>query len=691
MKSYNSSNIRNVALLGHLGTGKTSFAEALLFASKAIDKKGEVERKNTVGDYTLEEQTRQTTLVSKLMPLEYKGYKYNFIDTPGSEEFIGDIENVLSAVDGVVILLDATKGVEVGTERVFSEAKKRSLPVILFVNKMDKENVKFGEVIDEIHEKLSKKCVQLALEIGTTNNFKGYAKVLDKKAVFVDGKTGDAPAELADKIEEDFAALTEQAAEATEELMEKYFETMELSPEEVISGLKVGVHNAETFPILLGSGLKNVGVDALLDTIIDFFPSPLEGKAKEAVKGKDEKIEVKVDPSKPFSGQVFKTIIDPFQGSINFVKVMTGSLKAGQDVLNPATGAMVKVPPIFTMMGKNQISVDEAQAGDIVCVAKLPDLQNSSTLCDKNFAIKFAPVVHPTPVIYIAIQPKNKQDEDKLSSSIAKLKLEDETIDVVRNPETAQQLIGGQGMTHLGYILEKMKNVYKVEVNTADQRVVYRETITHKGEAQGKHKKQSGGAGQYGDVWIRFEPCEEKFVFAEEVVGGAVPKNYFPAVEKGLIDTLEKGPLAGFPVIGVKATLFFGSYHPVDSNELSFKLAARLAFQNACANKDPQQNIKPTILEPIYQVNVVIKDEYVGTIMGDMSKRRGRVIGQNTLDGYQEIIAEVPEAEITKYAIDLKAMTQASGRFSRQFLRYERVPEFLINQIIEDTKKWNEK
>ena len=691
MKDYNTSNIRNVALLGHLGTGKTSLGEALLFQAKAIDKKGEVDKKTSVGDYTLEEQTRQTTLVSSLMPLEYKGFKYNFLDTPGSEEFIGDIENVLSVVDGVVILCDGTKGVEVGTERVWSEAKKRGLPVILFVNKMDKENVKLDEVIEEIHSKLSKSAIPFALEIGGTNNFKGYAKVLDKKAVYVDGKTGDAPAELLDKIESDYAELTEKAAEANEELMMKFFDTMELAPEEVVEGLKIGVHNAEMFPILIGSGLKNCGVDALLDMIIDFFPSPAEGKPKKATKGGSE-VEVKVDANQPFAAQVFKTIVDPFQGSINFIKVITGSLKAGQDVVNPANGNSMKVPPLFTSMGKNQIAINVCNAGDICCVTKLPDLVNGSTICDKNSGLTFAPVEHPTPIIYVAIQPKNKQDEDKLSSSIAKLRLEDETIDVVRNPETAQQLIGGQGMTHISYILEKMKNLYKVEVVTSDQRVVYRETITQKGEAQGKHKKQSGGAGQYGDVWIRFEPIEDGFEFAEEVVGGAVPKNYFPAVEKGLVETLEKGPLAGFPVIGVRAVLFFGSYHPVDSNELSFKLAARLAFQNACSNKDPKQNIKPTILEPIYQINVIIKDEYVGTIMGDISsKRRGRVIGTNTVDGGTEIVAEVPEAEITKYAIDLKAMTQASGRFSRKFLRYERVREDLIPKIIEETKKWNEK
>ena len=333
------------------------------------------------------------------------------------------------------------------------------------------------------------------------------------------------------------------------------------------------------------------------------------------------------------------------------------------------------------MMGKNQIPVNVVNAGDIACITKIPEITDGVTFCDKKAPVVFDKVAHPTPVIYVGIQPKNKQDEDKISSSLNKLKMEDSTLEIVRNPETAQQLLGGQGMTHLGYVLEKMKNMFKVEVETTEPRIVYRETIKAKGEAQGKHKKQSGGAGQYGDVHIRFEPCEEKFIFAEEVVGGAVPKNYFPAVEKGLIETLEKGPLAGYPVIGVKATLFYGSYHDVDSNELSFKLAARLAFLNAV------DKIKPALLEPIYEVKVTVKDEFVGTILGDMNKRRGRVLGMDQFTGYQVITAEVPEAEISKYAIDLKAMTQASGRFSRSFLRYEEVPFDQAKKIIEEAKK----
>ena len=685
MKEYKTQSIRNVAILGHMGCGKTSFGEALLFAAGAIAKKGEVERKTTVGDYTVEEQARFSTLTSSLLPCEWKDTKINFFDTPGSEEFIGEIENVLSAVKGAVLVIDATKGVEVGTERVWEELRKRNLPTIIYINKMDKENVKFDEVVEEIKTKLSKNATLFSLEIGGTNNFKGYARVLTKKAHYLDGTAGDAPAELHDKLDEQYNELMERAAGANEELMEKFFETMELTYEETLQGLKEGILNGETYPIFVGTATKTFGVRTILDAVCNYLPNPSEALDASGVDANGNKVERKVSVDAPLSARVFKTNIDPFVGTISFLKVMGGALRTGSEVINPRTGQTIKVPALFTLMGKTQIPVDVAYAGDVVCVAKVEGLLNGDTLCDKKDPITYSKVEHPTPIIYLAIQPKNKQDEDKLSSSLAKLKLEDDTFEIIRNPETAQQLIGGQGMTHIGYVLEKMFNMFKVAVDTAEPKIVYRETIQAKGEAQGKHKKQSGGAGQYGDVWIRFEPCEEKFIFAEEVVGGAVPKNYFPAVEKGLIEAFEHGLTAGFPVIGVKATLFFGSYHDVDSNEISFKIAASLAVKNAW------DKLRPTILEPIYQVNVVIKDEFVGAIMGDMTKRRGRVLGMDQKEGVQEIIAEVPEAEIAKYAIDLKAMTQASGRFSRKFLRYDPVPEFLIKKIVDEAKRDQQK
>ncbi|HHV14089.1 MAG TPA: elongation factor G [Acholeplasmataceae bacterium] len=682
MKQYKSDHIQNIAILGHLNSGKTSLTEAMLFEAKAISKKGSVDKKNTVSDYLLEEQTRQTSLISSLLPLEWKDHKINFLDTPGSEEFIGDLENVLSVVEGAILLVDASSGVEVGTEACWNELRKRNIPTLIILTKMDKENVKFEEVLAEIKGQLSDNAIPFSLPLGKSANFDGYINVITKKArIFKDGKYQDGVAfdDKIDRVEELYEQLLEKVAESSEELLEKYFSGEELTPDDVRKGLLSGTKKGDVFPVGVISVENNVGINTLLDMVVKYLPSA-GGREYQGFDQDGKEIVRKSLESEPFSAQIFKTTVDPFAGTISFMKVKSGVLKENSEVKVANLNEDIKISNIFSMRGNVQISVSEAPAGDIVCVAKVDELRNSMTLCDKRVFTKYPAVEHPTPILYMAIQPKNRQDEDKLSSSLNKLKLEDETFETVRNPETAQLLIGGQGTTHIGYILERMKNTYKVEVDTYDQKVVYRETIRAKGEAQGRHKKQSGGAGQFGDVFIRFEPTEEEFVFAEEIFGGAVPKNYFPAVEKGLRETFEKGPLAGFPVVGVKCTLYDGSYHPVDSNEISFRLAANLAWRNAVPN------LRPTILEPIYRVDVTVKDDYVGDIMGDITKRRGRVLGLEQKEGFQVIMAEVPEAEITKYAIDLKAMTQGSGRFARTFLRYEAVPENLIDGIVKEYK-----
>lgn len=683
MKVYDTNAIRNVAILGHMSSGKTTLGESVLFVSKAIDKKGEVEKKNTVGDYTPEEHNRLTTLTASLLPLEWKDTKINFMDTPGSEEFIGELENILTVSDGAVLVVDATKGVEVGTERVWLELRKRNLPTIIAVNKMDKENIKYDEMIATINDKLSKRAVEITLPFGTQDQFTGMVEVLRQSAHQGFGRDGvSIPANLSGKAEELYNSLLESVAETSEEMLEKYFSGEELTAEEIASGIRSAMMSGDLFPIITVSSTTDIGIATLLDAVVEYLPNPAQIGAKTGINPKtNEEISREADVNQPLSGLIFKTIIDPFLGSLSFFRLYSGSLKVGQEVYIPETDATVKLPQLLCMRGKQQIPVDAVHAGDIAVVAKVSEFMNSMTFSDKREPIVYPKIEHPAPIIYVAITPLKKQDEDKLSGSLQKLKLEDDSFEIKRNPETAQLLIGGQGITHIGYIIERMKNMFKVDVETSDQKIVYRETIRSKGEAQGRHKKQTGGAGQFGDVWIRFEPCEEDFIFEEVIVGGAVPKNYFPAVEKGLIETLEKGPLAGFPVIGVKATLYDGSYHPVDSNEISFKLAAALAFKNAL----PQ--LRPTILEPIMQINVYVKGDYVGDVMGDITKRRGRVLGMEQKDGYQEVIAEVPEAEITKYAVDLKAMTQASGFFTRKFLRYEQVPEHLIPKIIEEYKK----
>ena len=683
MKEYLGSQIRNVALLGHMGCGKTSLAESMLFLGKGIAKKGEVERKNTVSDYLTEEQARQTSLSTSLIPVEWNGCKINILDTPGSEEFIGEIDNDLSVVDGAIVVIDSTKGVEVGTERVWEALRERNIPTIILLNKFDKENVKPGQVLESV-KGLSKAAVPVCLPIGAEASFRGYLDVVGKKA-YIEGKEAPVPAEYASKLDDYIMEVSEVVAETSEELLDKFFGGEELTTEEIREGLKNGVASCDVFPIVVGSAIKDLGVENLLQLICDLLPA---ADAKKTIKGQNLKTNAEeqrpVSDDQPFSAFVFKTIIDPFLGTINFLRVNSGTTKGISEAFVPNSDATAKIGQFITLAGKNQINVDCFHAGDICAVTKVGELATSYSLCDRKSPIKYPVVELPTPILYVAVVAKTKQDEDKISGALQKLNIEDPSFEIRRNPETTQLLIGGQGSTHLGYILEKMKNMFKVEVETSDPKIVYRETIRKTGSAQGRHKKQSGGAGQFGDVWIRFEPTEEVFEFASEVVGGSVPKNYFPAVEKGLQDCLEHGPLAGFPVIGVRAVLYDGSYHPVDSNEISFKIAASLAFKNAVPA------IKPTILEPIMEVQVVVKSDYVGDVMGDMNKRRGQVMGIDPLpNGKQQITATVPESEITKYATDLKAMTQGSGRFSRKFVRYDEVPEFLIDKIIAEYKKEN--
>ncbi|MDY0074543.1 MAG: elongation factor G [Acholeplasmataceae bacterium] len=685
MKEYNTKEIRNVAILGHQGSGKTSMSESLLFVGKAIDKKGEVERKNTVSDYLTEEQSKLSSLSLSVLPVEWKDYKLNFIDVPGSDEFVGDLNQALEVVKGAVIMVDSLKGVEVGTERVWLEVRKRHIPAIIYVNKMDKENVKFEKVLEDIREKLGKKAVPFCWPIGKSENFEGFVNVIEMKARIYDGtESHDAPIwdEKKSKVDELHNMILESVAETSEELLDLYLSGEEIPEDKIKQALRQGIIEGELTPVIVGSATKTIGVRTLLNMLVDYLPAPDELrplKLKDAKTG-DEIIRHTSD-SEPFSAYVFKTTVDPFLGQVNILKINSGTLKLGQDVSIANKGENKKITNIFMPRGKTQVEATSFHAGDICAIAKIDGITTGDTLSDPKNLVIYEPVKLPTPVIYIAVHPKNKNDEDKISMALNRLNIEDPTFEIRRNKETAQLLLGGMGMTHLGYILERMKSMFKVDCEIDDQKIVYRETIKKLVQAEGKHKKQSGGAGQFGHVWIKFEPSDKEFEFAEDVFGGAVPRNYFPAVEKGLIETLENGPLAGFPVINVKATLYDGSYHPVDSNEISFKLAAALAFKEAC------KTAMPTILEPIVKVQVTIKDQFVGDVMGDMNKRRGRVLGMEQSEGFQVVIAEVPEAEIVKYAIDLKAMTQGSGSFTREFIRYEEVPHHLIDKIVEAYKK----
>ena len=685
MKAYETKAIRNIAVLGHQGSGKTSLTESLLYLTHAIEQKGEVEKKNTVSDYMVEEQNKLSSLSLSLIPIEWHDYKLNFLDVPGSDEFVGDLNQALHVVKGAVLMIDASKGVEVGTERVWKEIRKRHIPTILFVNKMDKENVKFEQVLEEIREKLGKKAVPFCWPIGHQENFEGFVNVVDMKArIYEDGQCKDVEIweEKKPKIDELHTLIIESVAETSEKLLDLYLAGDEIPNDVIHQSLKEGILNGELTPVIVGSVTKDIGIETLLNMLVDYLPAPDELRPLEGINLNDESKAIRLThDDEPFSAYVFKTVVDPFLGTVNLLKINSGTLASGQEVYVNTLQTTKKLMNLFTLRGKNQIDENLFHAGDIAAIAKADGIETGQTLSDPKNQIEFSPVLAPTSVIFIAVHPKDKNDEDKISMALHRINVEDPTFEIVRNKETAQLLLGGQGLTHLQYVLDRMKTMFKVDVNIEDQKIVYRETIKKKVEAEGKHKKQSGGAGQFGHVWIRFEPSTETFEFDEEVFGGAVPRNYFPAVEKGLIEIFEHGPLAGFPVINVKATLYDGSYHPVDSNEISFKLAAALAFKEAV------KSAQPTILEPIVKIEVTVKDQFVGDVMGDMNKRRGRVIGMHQDQDFQVIEAEAPEAEIIKYAIDLKAMTQGSGSFTRSFLRYDEVPSYLIDKIVEAYKK----
>ncbi|MFA7106991.1 MAG: elongation factor G [Candidatus Izemoplasmatales bacterium] len=689
MNEYKANALKNVILLGHLGSGKTSLSESLAFISGAIDKKGSIEKKSTVSDYTPEEQGKLSSLSTGLLPLEFKDIKVNILDAPGADEMIGDISHSMAVANAAILVVDASSGVEVGTEKMWLEIKKRNLPAMIFLNKMDKENIKFDEVLEEIRTKLGKQAVPFALPLGKSDEFNGFADIVELKARIYDGNAcidGEIYEDKMDKVESLRQDLIETVAGSDEELLEKYFEGEELTMDEIRSGLHKSVLAGEAVPVIVGSSLKDIGTLTLLHMIRQYFPTVAEGQPSVGENEKGVEIQRSFKDEEPFSAFVFKTLIDPFVGTINIMQIKSGTLQKDQEVYISNKESTEKASQLFTLLGKTQIPMDVFHAGDICAMAKVADVKTGSTLSDKKNIIVYPHIVCPTPTMYVAIHPENKKDEDKLSNALARLQLEDNTIEVVRNKETSQLLIGGQGMIHLGYIIDKMKNMFKVALQTEDQRIVYRETIKQTATAEGRYIKQSGGSGYYGVVVMRFEPNPNAdYEFAEEIFGGAVPRGYFPAVDKGLQETLEHGVLAGFPVIGVKGVLTDGKYHAVDSNELAFKMAASIAFKEAC------KTAKPTILEPIFKLEITIKDEYLGDVLGDINKRRGRVLGMEpAVEGYQKVVAEAPESEITKYTIDLKAMTQGSGTFSREFVRYEEVPGNLIDKIVEEQKKYNE-
>ncbi|MFT4445495.1 elongation factor G [Parvimonas sp. G1967] len=683
MKSYSTEKIRNLALVGHSASGKTSVCEALLYKTGNLKRLGKVEDGNTVTDFDKEEISRGVSISTAVAPVEWKDFKINLIDTPGYFDFSGEVYSSLRASEAALVVLDAQNGIEVGAEKVLKYTESIELPRIIFVNKMDKENVNFAKVVSDLHIAFGKKVIPFTLALGEGENFKGIIDVLNKKAYEYDGferKEVEIPEIRVEEVNHVYDTIVEVVAETDDELMEKFFEGEEFSHEEFMKGVTSALLNGSAVPLICGSATTGAGIDMLLDIITDYMPAPNDERAKRGFRNEDDNVR-KIDVNEPFSAVVFKTIVDPFVGRISIFKVMSGKITKDTEIFNSTKDEMDKAAGLFFLRGKTQIETSEIVAGDIGAVSKLNLTETGDTLCDKQNKTLYKKIKYPKPNLYFAIEPKSKNDEDKISQALHKLHEEDPSFVSERNVETKQHLIGGQGNVQLQIVLDKLKNAYGVETNIIPLRIAYRETIKGKSDVQGKHKKQSGGAGQYGDVFMRFEPTTEEFEFTEEVFGGAVPRNYFPAVEKGIRDSLEKGILAGYPVVNVKATLYDGSYHPVDSNEMAFKIAASLAF------KKGMEQAHPVLLEPIMKVEVRIPESYMGDVMGDLNKRRGKVLGMEMLeDGTQLVIGEAPHSELFEYAIDLRSMTQARGDFSMEFDRYEEVPANIAEKIIEESK-----
>lgn len=686
MKDYLSLDVRNVVLLGHSGAGKSTVGEACLHFTKAIDRMGKAGDGTTALNFDIDEGKRGLSCYCHLAPVEWKDKKINFIDTPGYMDYEGEEVTGLTVGDNALIVVDAKEGVEAGTERAYKEAViNRKLPTIFFVNKMDDPNASFEKTYSALREKFGKSVIPFEMPIIKDGTVAGSVNILRNKAWFYDNhdEPQDVPSDMVDQVEEYYSEIAEAIAMTDDSLMEKFFSGEKFDMHEVAKGLRIGVRNGDIHPVYCGSATNETGIERLMDLITEYFPSYAEKGHIHAKSLKGTNIELETNEKEALSAFVFKTIIDPFVGQVSYLKVMSGILNSDSQVYNANKEVSEKISQVYVVNGKYQIGVGKLFTGDIGAVVKLQNTSTNDTLCTQNKVVKFDPIEFPEPNLGYAIWPKTKADEDKLSVGIRNMCAEDRTIRLDKNAETHEQVLYGLGDQHIDLIISKLKTKYKVEVTTTVPTVQYRETIRGKAEAQGKYKKQNGGAGQYGDVWVRFEPVDsEDMVFAEEVFGGAVPKQYFPPVEQGLRDCMEKGVLAGYKVVGVKATLYDGSYHPVDSKEMAFKEAARLAYNNA------MPNAKPVLLEPIDKVVVYAPEEYTGTIMGDITKRRGMIVDmQTTEDGEQEIVAEVPMAEILTYANELRSMTQGRGKFTVSFERYQDAPKDVADKVIAAAKE----
>ncbi len=683
---YTANAIRNICLLGHSGSGKSALAESLLYMTGAIDRIGKNADGNTVCDFDPEEIRRHVSISASLVPLIYHNTKINVLDTPGGFDFSGAVVEALRAADAAIIVCSAKDGITVGFEKAWKYCEERNMPRFIYISKVDEDNSDYNATFNALREKYGNKIAPVVVPIwDSSKKITGIIDVLNKRAYEMQNLKRveiEVPEDKLSVIEEFNDALKESVAETSEEFMDKFFGGEDFTYAEMIKGMHKGVIDRTLYPVLCGSGVNCLGSLMLMDHIIDLLPNPVEGNYHKATRQDGETEEFVVSPGGVPSAFVFKTISDQY-GKYSFIKVLSGTINADTTLVNARTGETEKLGRLYSMCGKKATEVKELSCGDIGAIGKMDKVKTGDTLCDPRKVVSLKALPYPPTCYSVAIAPKAKGQEDKIAAGLNRLNEEDPSFTLVNNAETRQMVLSGTGDQQLDVLLSKLKSRFGVDANLEPAKVAYREKIKTKVEAHGRHKKQTGGSGQFGDVWIRFEPQEEQdeLIFDVAVVGGAVPKNFNPAVEKGVQEAVQKGPLAGYPVVNMKATLYDGSYHPVDSNEMAFKLAAILAYKEAM----PKAN--PTILEPIGALAVTVPEAYVGDVMGDLSKRRGRPMGMSpNADGDTVIEAEVPMAEMGTYAIDLRAMTQARGSFTLEFVRYEEVPKVNQAKIIADAK-----
>ena len=690
MKDYQAKNIRNISVVGHGSEGKTTLVEALLYTAGAIDRQGRVEDGSTTTDFEPEETKRQISISAAIAPLEWKETKINLIDIPGYFDFAGEQSGPLTVCEGALITVGAVSGLNVGAEKAWAMCDKTHTSRMIVINQMDRENANFEKALSTITEKYGSHIAPIEVPIVENGKFTGVVCVLENKAFIGEGKTLKEiaiPDFVADEVESAREAIMEAAAGAEDELMEKFFEDGELSFDDMMHGLRQGIKDGTVVPVVCCSGITRVGLSKVLDNIIDLMPSPA-GTSLTGVNPKnDEEVERICADDQPFSARVFKTMADPFVGKLSLMKVMSGTLTGDMLLYNANAEKNEKPGTIYTLKGKKQTPTQKVCAGDICALAKLQSVATGNTLCDGNNPVKFPEIEFPAPCISKAVYAKKAGEEDKIFSGLARLMEEDPTITVSKNVETTESVLSGLGEMHIEVVARKLASKFGAECVLQDPKIPYRESIRKPIDVEGRHKKQSGGHGQFGDVKIKFrpnaDPDDTEFHFVDSVVGGTVPRNFIPAVEKGLRDNIKHGVLAGFPVVGLTAELYDGGYHPVDSSEMAFKTAARLAFKQLTG-------ANPILLEPIYHIEVDVPDQYMGDIIGDMNKRRGRIMGMDKVGELQRVTAEAPLSEMFKYATDLRSMTQARGSFTMSFERYEEVPATDAKKIIESCKREDE-